>query len=67
MARQTFTISNISCGHCVNSIRTELSEMTGIKSVDGDPASRTIDVEWSDPATERAIRDLLKEINYPAD
>lgn len=67
MARQTFTIPNISCGHCINSIRTELSEMDGIKSVDGNPAARTIDVEWRDPATETAIRGLLKEINYPAD
>ena len=31
MEKKTFTIENISCGHCVMSIKNELGEMAGIK------------------------------------
>ncbi|UCF93667.1 MAG: heavy-metal-associated domain-containing protein [Desulfobacterales bacterium] len=66
MEKQTFSIPNISCGHCVNAIKNELGEMVGIKSVDGNPTSKIIEVEWEAPATEDQIRAALKEINYPA-
>lgn len=66
MAKQTFSIPNISCGHCVNAIKNELSEMEGIKSVEGSPEAKTLDVEWDDPASLDQIKEALKEINYPA-
>lgn len=66
MEKHTFSIPNISCGHCVMSIKNELSEIEGIKAVEGDPASKTITVEWETPATLEDIRTTLKNINYPA-
>ena len=66
MAKDTLTIPNISCGHCVNAIKNELSEMAGVKSVEGNPAAKSIDIEWEDPANLDKIKDTLKEINYPA-
>ncbi|MDJ0818859.1 MAG: heavy-metal-associated domain-containing protein [Desulfobacterales bacterium] len=66
MAKQTFSIPNISCGHCVNAIKNELNEMEGIKSVEGSPEAKTVDVEWDDPASLDKIKETLKEINYPA-
>lgn len=65
-SKKTFSIPNISCGHCVNAIKNELGDMSGISSVDGDPASKSIEVEWDAPATEEKILSTLKEINYPA-
>ena len=66
METKTLSIPNISCGHCVNSIKKELSEMDGITSVEGDPASKSVTLEWDAPATLEKIKDTLKEINYPA-
>ena len=66
MGKTTFSIPNISCGHCVMSIKNELSELEGVKSVEGNPESKSIDVEWDAPITEDKIIDTLKEINYPA-
>ena len=66
MAKQTFAIPNISCGHCVMSIKNELGELAGIKAVEGDPEKKTITVEWDTPVTEEKIKDTLQEINYPA-
>ena len=66
MAKQTFAIPNISCGHCVMSIKNELSELAGVKAIEGDPDKKTITVEWDAPVTEEKIKDTLQEINYPA-
>ena len=66
MATDTFSIPNISCGHCVNTIKNELSELDGIKSVEGSPESKTVDVEWEAPASLDKIKETLKEINFPA-
>ena len=66
MANTTFSIPNISCGHCVMSIKNELSELEGVKSVEGNPETKSIDVEWDAPITEEKLIETLKEINYPA-
>ena len=66
MAKETLTIPNISCGHCVNAIKNELIEMEGVKSVAGSPEAKSVDIEWEDPASMDKIKETLKEINYPA-
>jgi len=66
MEKKTFSIPNISCGHCVMSIKNELDELAGVSSVDGNAENKSITVEWDSPATLEKIRDTLKEINYPA-
>ena len=66
MAKTTFSIPNISCGHCVMSIKNELSELEGVRSVEGNPETKSIDVEWDAPITEDKLKETLKEINYPA-
>ena len=65
MEKKTFTISNISCGHCVMTIKNELGEMAGVRSVDGNIDTKTITVEWEAPASMDTIKTKLKEINYP--
>ena len=66
MESQTFSIPNISCGHCVMAIKRELGEMDGISKVEGDPGKKEITVDWSAPVTLEKIKDTLKDINYPA-
>jgi copper chaperone CopZ len=48
------------------SIKNELSELAGVKTVEGDPDKKTVTVEWDAPVTEDKIKATLKEINYPA-
>jgi len=66
MESETFSIPNISCGHCVASIKNELSEVSGVKTVEGNPEDKQVAVEWESPATLDKIKETLKEINYPA-
>ncbi len=67
MEKTTLSIPNISCGHCVNSIKNELLEIDGVSSVDGDPEARQVSVAFEPPATIDKIRQALKEIDYPAE
>jgi copper chaperone CopZ len=64
MDSRTFTVPNISCGHCTHTIEMELSELPGVKSVDADIASRQVTVEWDAPANWDKIKAVLTEINY---
>ena len=66
MEKKTFSIPNISCGHCVNAIKTELTELEGVSKVEGDIEGKNVAVEWDTPASEDIIKDKLTEINYPA-
>ena len=65
MESRTLSIPNISCGHCVMSIKNELREMEGVTKVEGDPANKSVTLEWDAPATLDKIKETLKEINYP--
>jgi len=48
------------------SIKNELSELDGVTTVEGDPGNKSITVEFEPPATVERIKEILKEINYPA-
>ena len=67
MKTQTYAVPNISCGHCVMHIKRALSELEGVQSVEGDPKSKEIKVEFSEPATDELIRATLSDIDYPAE
>ena len=66
MEKKTFSIPNISCGHCVNAIKSELGELQGVSRVEGDIEAKSVEVEWDAPANEDTIKNKLSEINYPA-
>jgi copper chaperone len=66
MTTVTYTIPNISCMHCVHTIKTEVGELAGVESVEADPNTKQATIVFDPPATESAIKNLLAEINYPA-
>lgn len=65
MTTVKYLISNISCGHCVHTIETELGDLEGVLSVNADQESRMVEIDYQPPADEGKIKDLLAEINYP--
>lgn len=66
MAQEILTVPNITCGHCVSAIETELAEMEGVTAVTADAETKTVTVQWEAPASIARIRATLTEINYPA-
>jgi copper chaperone CopZ len=65
MKTVTYSIPNISCGHCVHTIQNEVSELEGVTSVVANQEARTATTVFEAPATEDKIKALLGEINYP--
>ena len=64
MQSKTFTVPNISCGHCVHTVEMEVGELAGVKRVKAEQDSKQVVVEWGEPATWEQIEALLVEINY---
>jgi len=64
MTTKTFTVPNISCGHCTHTIETELSELAGVQNVKADQETKQVTVAWEAPANWESIQALLKEIDY---
>jgi copper chaperone len=65
MATKTFTVPNISCGHCTHTIEMELGDLAGVSSAKVDQETQQVTVTWEEPATWEKIQSLLQEINYP--
>lgn len=65
MSTVTYKIPNISCGHCVHTIKMEVGELPGVKSVDASAETQMVTILFESPATEADIINCLKEINYP--
>ncbi|HWS24037.1 MAG TPA: heavy metal-associated domain-containing protein [Anaerolineales bacterium] len=66
MNQVVYSVSAIHCGHCVHTIQSELSDLEGVKSVKASSATKQVEVIFEHPASEESIKNLLKEINYPA-
>lgn len=65
MTTVTYNIPNINCGHCVHTIKTEVSELEGVLTVEPSADSKTATISFDNPASEDVIKSLLSEINYP--
>ena len=65
MTTKTYLVPNISCMHCVHTIKMELEELKGVKEVKGDAATKKVEVTFGPPATDELIIETLKSINYP--
>jgi copper chaperone len=65
MTTVTYSVPNISCGHCVHTIQTEVSDLAGVQTVKADQDSKMVEISFDAPASEDQIKELLAEINYP--
>ncbi len=65
MTKVTYSIPNISCNHCVHTIKMEVSELSGVQEVLADSENKQATIIFDPPATEKQIIELLEEINYP--
>jgi copper chaperone len=66
MKTVTYSVPGINCMHCVHTIKSELSELEGVTSVEADAATKKVIVSYNEPANEDLLEKSLAEINYPA-
>lgn len=65
MESKTFVVPNISCGHCVHTIESEVGDLKGVKIVKADQQTKQVTVQWEAPTNWTEIERTLVEINYP--
>ena len=65
MNTANYHVPAISCNHCVMAIKRELGDLAGVSSVEVDPGTKDISVDFESPATQETVENLLDEIGYP--
>jgi DNA-binding FrmR family transcriptional regulator/copper chaperone CopZ len=65
MTRKTFTVPNISCGGCTNTIERKVGELAGVTGIKAERSTKQVTVTWEEPATWEEIQTVLQRINYP--
>jgi copper chaperone len=65
MITVTYSVPNISCGHCVHTIQTEVADLAGVKTVKANETTKMVEIAFDAPATEDKIKAFLAQINYP--
>ncbi|MEV4126025.1 copper ion binding protein [Nocardia sp. NPDC049707] len=64
MATSTYTVTGMTCGHCVNSVKTEIGKIDGVTSVDVDLASGSVRVDSTAPLTDADVAAAVDEAGY---
>jgi copper chaperone len=61
---QTYTVTGMTCGHCVASVTEEISEIPGVESVDVVLDSGAVTVTSSQPLEQQSVRAAVEEAGY---
>lgn len=63
MSTTTYTVTGMTCGHCVSSVKEEVGEVTGVTGVDVDLETGRVDVS-GESFDDAAVRAAVKEAGY---
>ncbi|MEU7140515.1 copper ion binding protein [Nocardia sp. NPDC046473] len=64
MPSSTYTVTGMTCGHCVSSVKTEIGKIDGVTSVDVDLASGAVTVASAAPIADADIVAAVDEAGY---
>ena len=60
----TFTVSGMTCGHCVASVTEEVQEIAGVETVNVELATGALTITSADPVDEAAVKAAVEEAGY---
>lgn len=66
MTTATYTVTGMTCGHCVMSVTEEVGEVAGVTDVDVDLGSGRMVVTSEAPVAAEQIRAAVEEAGYQA-
>ncbi|KAB1912802.1 MULTISPECIES: heavy-metal-associated domain-containing protein [Micromonospora] len=64
MVTTTYQVQGMTCGHCVNSVSTEVSALPGVTDVQVDLASGRVTVTSQSPLDTDTVRAAVDEAGY---
>ncbi len=60
----TYTVTGMTCGHCVQSVTEEVRELDGVEDVEVALESGTLTVTSSQPLDDATVRSAVEEAGY---
>ena len=60
----TYTVSGMTCGHCVSSVTEEVTKIPGVTDVQVDLASGAVTIASESPVDETAVEAAVDEAGY---
>jgi copper chaperone CopZ len=60
----TYTVTGMTCGHCVQAVTDEVSQIAGVEQVDVDLATGALTVVSSDPLPRTSVETAVDEAGY---
>ena len=60
----TYTVTGMTCQHCVNAVTSELTEIDGVRDVSVDLGTGAVTVTSDAPLTDDAVRAAVDEAGY---
>lgn len=64
MTTATYTVTGMTCEHCVRSVTEEIGELPGVSNVDVDLPTGAVTVSSESPVPVESIRDAVTEAGY---
>ena len=64
MSTSTYTVTGMTCGHCVSAVTEEVTALPGVTAVDVDLASGRLTVTSDAPVDDDAVRAAVDEAGY---
>ncbi|MEO3871148.1 heavy metal-associated domain-containing protein [Nonomuraea sp. B12E4] len=64
MGGAIYTVSGMTCEHCVGSVRSEVGRIDGVTDVEVELATGRVTVTGSGPVDEALVRDAVTEAGY---
>jgi copper chaperone len=64
MSTQSFTVTGMTCGHCVASVTEEVSEVPGVEQVDVVLETGVVTVTSTEPVDAAAVEAAVVEAGY---
>ena len=64
MAETTFTVTGMTCDHCVRAVTSEVEQVPGVTAVATDLASGRVRVSSDVPVDDGAVRAAVQEAGY---
>lgn len=60
----TYTVTGMTCGHCVSSVTEEVQEIPGVQDVAVELESGAVTITSAEPVDESAVRSAVEEAGY---
>ncbi|MFI0480598.1 heavy-metal-associated domain-containing protein [Actinomadura sp. 9N215] len=63
-ATATYTVTGMTCGHCVSAVTEEVTQITGVTAVDVDLPTGRVTVTSDAPLDDALVKDAVEEAGY---